>query len=574
MTNAQVARIFAEVADILEILGENPYRVQAYRRAAQIIENLTEDIVDLARRDELEKIPGIGASIAQKVKEIVATGRLKQHEELKAKIPPGLLEMLQIPGMGPKKVLLVYKRLGIDSVQKLEEAAKAGRLRGLPGMGAKTEQNILRGIQLLRSTRGRLPLGIALPAANKIVAELKELPQVERITTAGSLRRMKETIGDIDILITSPDPKPVMDRFVSMPMVKEVLAHGTTKSSVIIDAGTQVDLRVVPPESFGAAQQYFTGSKDHNIRLRELAIKKGLKINEYGVFKADTGERLAGEHEEEMYAALDMPWIPPEMRENWGEIEAALEGRLPKLIELPDIKGDLHVHTKWTDGGHTIEEMARKAKELGYEYLGVCDHSKAMTFVHGLDERRLLEQVKEIRALNERLKGIRVLTGVEVDILPDGSLDLAEEVLDQVDIVVASVHSKFKMKEAEMTERIIRAMRKRCVDIIGHPTGRIIGEREPYEVDFDKLLEVAAETKTALEINAFPERLDLKDVHARAAKERGVMLAINTDAHSVFQLEWIIFGVAVARRGWVEPQDVLNTKPLEELLEWLHHRYD
>lgn len=574
MTNAQVAKIFAELADILEILGENPYRVQAYRRASQIVENLTEDVVDLARKEGLEKIPGIGASIAQKIKEIVATGKLKQHEELKTKVPVGLLEMLQVPGMGPKKVLLVYKNLGVDNIQELEEAAKGGKLRNLPGMGEKTEQNILRGIQLLRSARGRLPLGIALPAANKIVSELRELPQVERITTVGSLRRMRETIGDIDILITSPDPEPVMRRFVSLPMVKEVLAHGTTKSSVIIDAGTQVDLRVVPPESFGAAQQYFTGSKDHNIRLRELAIKKGLKINEYGVFRGDTEERVAGENEKEVYASLDIPWIPPELRENWGEIEAALEGRLPQLLELSDIRGDLHVHTKWTDGGHTVEEMAFKAKELGYEYLGICDHSKAMAFVHGLDEKRLLEQVREIKVLNERLKGIRILTGIEADILPDGSLDLAEEVLEQVDIVVASVHGRFKMPEAEMTKRIIRAMRKRCVDVIGHPTGRIIGEREPYEVDMDRLLEAAAETKTALEINAFPERLDLRDIHARGAKERGVMLAINTDAHNMFQLEWMVFGVAIARRGWLERRDVLNAKPLDEILEWLHHRYD
>ncbi len=574
MTNAQIARIFAEIGDLLEILGENPYRIQAYRRAAQTIENLTQDIVDLAEKGELEKIPGIGKSIAEKIKEILATGKLRQHEELKAKVPPGLLEMLQVPSLGPKKVKLFYERLGIDNLEALEKAAREGKLRHLPGMGVKSEENILRGIQLLRSTKGRLPLGVALPAANKIVEELKQLPQVERITTAGSLRRMKETIGDIDILITSSDPKPVMDHFVSMSMVKEVLAHGTTKSSVIIDAGTQVDLRVVEPESFGAAQQYFTGSKDHNIRLRELAMKQGLKINEYGVFRTKDDRRIAGENEEDVYAALGMPWIPPELRENWGEVEAALEGRLPQLVELSDIKGDLHVHTKWTDGAHTIEEMARKARELGYEYLGICDHSKSMAFVGGLDEKKLLEQVKEIQAVNRKLRGIRILTGIEVDILPDGSLDLAEEVLDQVDIVVASVHSRFKMSEREMTERIIRAMRKKCVDVIGHPTGRIIGEREPYELDMDRLLEVAVETQTALEINAFPERLDLRDVHARAAKERGALLCINTDAHSTFQLEWMTFGVAVARRGWVEPQNVLNCKPLDELLEWLHHRYD
>lgn len=496
------------------------------------------------------------------------TGKIVDHEKLKRDIPMSLLELLSIPGVGPKKAKLFYERLGIKSVRELEEAAKKGMLAGLPGIGSKTEEKILKGISLWRKSRERRSLGRILPLAQEIIAKLSESPYVRKISAAGSLRRMKDTVKDLDILVVSTEPMEVMERFVSLPFVMEVLGMGPTKSSILTKDAFQVDLRVVPEESFGAALQYFTGSKNHNIHLRQIALKMGLKVSEYGVFKEDN-EKIAGYTEEEVYNALGLPWIPPELREDRGEIEAAFEGKLPKLIELGDIKGDLHIHSKWSDGAHTIEEIVQKALERGYEYIAITDHSKALGVARGLDEEHLLKQIEEIRNLQERFPKIKILAGVEVDILQDGNLDLPDEILSKLDIVIASVHSAFNMSQEEMTRRICKALTNPYVDILGHPTGRLIEEREGYQVDIMAVIQKAKEEDVALEINAYPQRLDLNDINTKIAKEMGVKLAINTDAHTWGQLEFILFGVATARRGWLEKEDVINAWETRKLLDWL-----
>ncbi|MDR5694781.1 MAG: DNA polymerase/3'-5' exonuclease PolX [Armatimonadota bacterium] len=571
MKNLELARIFNEIADMLEIKGESPFRIQAYRRGARAMEALSEDIEEIFRRGELRNIPGVGESLAEKIAEYLKTGRMTYFEELRASLPPGVVTLMQVPEVGPKTALLLYEKLGITTIEELEKACKEGKVRTLPRMGAKTEENILKGIELLRRTKERLPLGVVLPHAQEIVDILGRLKQVHEISLAGSIRRMKETIGDIDILVTSDEPDVVMDTFTTLPRVSRVLSKGTTRSSVVLDVGIQADVRVVEPESFGAALQYFTGSKEHNIRLRERAVRKGLKINEYGVFLVKNEKRIAGRTEEEVYASLGLPWIPPEIREDQGEIDLAEKGKLPTLIQLSDVKGDLHIHTKWSDGADSVEEIAKAAKDRGYEYICITDHSQSLKFAGGVPIDELREHARIVRRLSDKL-GIAILIGSEVDILPDGSLDYPDEVLKELDVVVASVHSRFRMSEEEMTKRIIKAMENPHVDILGHPTGRLLGQRDAYQVNIEEIIEAARRTQTVLEINATPERLDLKDTHARMAKEHGVKLAINTDAHSRHQLRYMAFGVGTARRGWIEPKDVVNTLPLNDLLDFLHNR--
>jgi DNA polymerase (family 10) len=565
--NLELAALFNEIADLLELKDESPFRVNAYRRAARALEGLTEDVEEVAARGALEEIPGVGKSIAEKITEYLRTGKITYHQELLRELPAGLPELMRIPGLGPKTAMAIYQHLGITTVEDLERAARTSRLSSVPRMGAKTIENILRGIEQLRRAGTRLPLGTVLPYAEEIVACLRGLRSVHQISVAGSLRRMKDTIGDIDVLATSSDPEQAMHTFVRMPEVSQVLSHGTTRSSVILRAGIQADLRVVEPAAFGAALQYFTGSKEHNIKLRERAIRMGLKINEYGVFRGE--RRIAGSTEEEVYAAVKLPWIPPELREDQGELEAAEAGRLPRLVELRDIRGDLHMHTKWSDGAATAEEMARAAQGLGYEYICITDHSRSLKFAGGVGVDDLRQHIRDVRRLSERLGGITVLIGSEVDILADGSLDYPDEVLAELDVVIASVHTRFRMDVRSMTERIIRAMRNPYVTIIGHPTGRLVQQRDPYSVDVEQLVEAARKTGTILEVNAAPERLDLKDVHVRLAKESGVLLAINTDAHSTSQLRYMVLGVGTARRGWAEAKDVVNTLPLHQLLEVL-----
>jgi len=568
--NVDVAKVLMEIADLLE-LQEEQFKPRAYRRAARAIEHLPEDIADVAARDGLEQIPGVGKAIAKKIKELLETGKLQYLEKLRKQVPPGLVELLRVPDIGPKTARLLHDKLGITSIAQLREALEAHRLRDLPGFGERTEENLLRNLELLERQQERMFIGSAYPLAQRIVEALKGLPGVERINVAGSLRRWKETVGDIDILVASLEPDPIMEAFVGLPEVDRVLARGDTKSSVIVRDGIQVDLRVVKPECFGSALQYFTGSKAHNIALRRIAQKRDWKLSEYGLTEAKTGRVIASRTEEEIYQALGLPWIPPELREDAGEIEAALSGQLPHLVEAGDVKGDLHVHTKWSDGANTIEEMAMAAQRLGYKYLGICDHSRRVRIAHGLDEERLLQQIEEVRRVDEKLPQIRLLAGIEVDILSDGSLDLPDRVLEQTDLVVAAVHYGTKTADEEkMTLRLTRAVENPTVDILAHPTGRIIGQRPPYPLDMDALMEAALDNQVHLEINAL-ERLDLPDVEARRAKERGLKMAVNSDAHQASQLPLLRYAIATARRAWLEPADIINTLPLNQLIHHLKH---
>lgn len=569
MHNPEVARIFNAIADILEIKGDNPFRIRAYRRAAQNIEGLAEDVETLIARDTLEDLPGIGKDLAAKIREIVKTGTAQEYEKLKAEIPAGLVQLVHIPGVGPKTAKLLFEEKGIDSIEKLEAASRAGQLRSLPGIKAKTEQNILRGIEMLKRASGRMPLGQALPLAEEIIARLRRVKGNQRILYAGSLRRMKDTVGDVDLLAVSTAPEKVMDAFVSLPMVQQVLAKGETKSSVMTRQGIQVDVRVVPPEAFGAALVYFTGSKAHNIHLRDMARKKGLKISEYGVFQERTGKWIAGKEEEEIYGVLKLPFIPPELREDAGEIEAALAGHLPDLITVEDIKGDLHVHSTWSDGAHPIAEVAEAAQKRGYAYIAITDHSKGLGVARGLGAEDLARQREEIEKLNQRLTGFRILTGTEVDIRADGRLDLPDAVLATLDFVIASVHSAFRQDPETMTKRITRALGNRYVRALGHPTGRLLGEREPLELDFDHLIAAARKNTVAFEINASPFRLDLNETHARRVKDAGLPILINTDTHTLSNFDHIKLGVATARRAWIEKKDVWNALPLKQLLKRL-----
>lgn len=569
MKNFELAKLFYEMADLLEIKGENVFRVRAYQRAAQNLESHAEDIAAVAERGELPKIPGIGRDLAAKITEYLTTGKIADLETMRHEVPRGLLALLEVRGLGPKTAKLLYDRLGIDSVEKLEQAARAGDILTVPGMREKTRENILKAIATWKAGQTRMPLGKALALARSLVETLTAHGGVSQIEVAGSVRRMKETVGDIDVLVTSTDPSRVIGTFVALASAEDVLAHGDTKASIRHQEGIQVDLRVVEPEAFGAALQYFTGSKDHNVRVREIASRKGLKVSEYGVFEEKSGKRIAGTTEEEVYRAIGLPWIPPELRENSGEIEATLSGSLPELIDLSMIRGDLHAHTDWSDGHHPLEKLIEAAEAQGYEYIIVSDHSKSSTVAGGLAPDELREQIKKIRELQKKHR-IRILAGSECDILADGRMDFPDDVLKELDIVLAAVHSRFKQARAEMTARIVRALENPYVNILVHPTGRLIGERDPYDVDLEQVFAAAKKHGKAVEINSSWQRLDLKDVHARRAAELGVAIAINTDTHYLENLNNMTLGIATARRAWIRPAQVVNTLSLKKLLAWAH----
>ena len=566
MKNKELADLFDRMADILEFKSENPFKISAYRKASRIIGDLTQDIEEIAESGKLKDVPGIGEGMAEKIVEYLKTGKVSKFEEVRKGISDELIAIMDIPGMGPKTLAMIHKEKGISNLSQLEKAVEDGSLIGLPGIGEKKVENIKRGIQLLKQSKGRMNLGIAFPVAKRIVEALREKAGSRKIEWAGSLRRMRENIGDIDILATGPNKEKIIQTFTHLSEVKEVLASGETKASVIVEGSIQIDLRVVEEDSYGAALQYFTGSKAHNIHLRGIAKAKGIKINEYGVFKGE--KKIGGKEEEDVYRVLGMDWIEPELREDRGEIEAANETRLPKLVKEHDIKGDFHVHSNWSDGTSSIEEIARAAQKRGYQYVALCDHSKSLKIAHGLDESRLMKQIEEIDRVNEKMKNFQILKGTEVDILSDGRLDFPEKVLEKLDLVVASVHSGFKQEQEKMTKRIVRALENPLVHILGHPSGRLLGARDPYEVEIDEVMGAAKQYGKALEINAYFERLDLDDIHCRKAKEMGILLAIGTDSHHLDQMWMISLGVAVARRGWLETKDVLNTLSLKEILKW------
>ncbi len=567
MKNLEISAIFREITKILEIKGDNPFRIRAYERAAQNIEGLSGDIEDYVRSEKLDDIPGIGKDLAEKIREYIKTGRIKAYEDLKKKIPAGLLDLLNIPSVGPKTAKLLYEKLKIRNLSSLEKAISKGKIKGIPGIKEKTIENMLKGIEVLKRGRERMTLAQATQVAGGFVRALRRLPEVAKITVAGSLRRQKETVRDIDILMISRKPKKIMDVFTGLPDVGTILAKGETKSSIRTKDDIQVDCRVEKEDSFGAALLYFTGSKSFNIKIRQLAIRKGLKINEYGVFRK--GKFICGKSEEEIFKALSMAYVEPELRENTGEIELAREFKLPHLIELEDIKGNLHAHSSWSDGGNSIEEMAVAAKKRGYSYIAITDHSQSLKVAGGLSIADLKRKKKEIDKLNSKLKDFRVLYGTEVDIDSDGKLDYNDEVLKEFDVVVAAIHGGFKQSKMQLTKRLVSACRNKYTHIIAHPTGRLWGVRDAYDIDFDEVMKTARDTNTYLEVNAFGQRLDLSDVHCRRAKEIGAKLSIDTDAHTTGQLDAMKLGVSVARRGWLSSQNVINTLPLEDLLKIL-----
>ena len=571
MKNTAIAKVFSDIADLLELKGENVFKIRAYQKAARAIEHYPKEIrIMLDGGKDLQNIPGVGEAIAKKTTELVTTEKLGYYENLKAEFPEGITNLLAIPGIGPKTANRLSRELGISSVDALEQAILDGRVAKLFRLGDKTASNILQQIQALRRKDQRIPIGEALPIVEGILGSLRSVPGVRNLTYAGSLRRFRETLGDIDLMGTADNPKEVIDTFVSLPHMGQVLAQGSTKASAIVSGGLQVDLRMVEHDSFGSLLQYFTGSKQHNISLRERGRRQGLKLSEYGItdLAMDKLEKFAVE--EEFYHRLGLQYIPPELREAQGEVERAEQGTLPRLVELSDIKGDLHMHTDWSDGHNSLEEMALAAKNLGYQYIAITEHSVGRGIAHGLDEGRLRKQVAEIRALDERLNGIRVFTGIEVDIRADGSLDLPHEILSDLDVVIAAVHSAMNQSEERMTKRVLGAIENPDVDVIAHPTCRLLGEREPIAIDLEAIFRAAVKNNKVLEINAMPERLDLNDVHTFRARELGVKLAIQTDAHSVTHLGFMRFGVSVARRAWCEPQHILNALPLEELLAFLN----
>jgi DNA polymerase (family 10) len=562
--NADIATIFATYADLLEIGGANPFRVRAYRRAAMTIDNLPHSMAEMVQAGEdLSKLPGIGKELAAKIAEIVETGHLHNLDELEKSIPGELARIVALPGIGPKRVGVLHDELGIETLEQLEAAAKAGRISTLRGFGAKTERRILEALAHHAGAETRIRLAAAEEVARPLMDYLANGKGVARVVVAGSYRRRRETVGDLDILVTCPPRAKVMDRFVAHPDVAEVVSKGGTRSTVRLRSGLQVDLRVVPDASYGAALHYFTGSKAHNIAIRRRGVERGLKINEYGVFRGKT--RIGGRTEEEVFAAVGLPYIEPELREDRGEIAAAEEGRLPRLVTVADIRGDLHCHTKASDGTASLEEIAAAAMGAGYQYLAITDHSKHVTIAHGLDDRAFRRQAEEIDRLNERLDGIRLLKSAEVDILKDGSLDLADATLAELDMVVGAVHYGFGLPAAQQTDRLIRAMDNPHFTILAHPSGRLLGERPAYALDMERLLRAALERGCVLEVNAQPKRLDLTDVYCRAAKDMGLKLAISTDTHHPDQLAFMRFGVDQARRGWLEPGDVVNTRSWPDL---------
>jgi len=570
MINSTVSDIFQQIGDILEIQDENRFKILAYHRAAQIVSNLPTDLEKTYKKDpkKILDIRGIGRDLYLKIVEIIETGKCDQLEKLRKKIPKGVLEMLELRGVGPKKVKMFYITLGLTTINQLEKACRNGKIHVLPGMGEKTELAILKAIDDKKRFAERVLMPFALEEAELVIEHMKFNKKVKKIEYGGSLRRHKETVGDVDILIgaSKKDAKEIMSHFVKYRSVENVLAQGETKSSVVLDTGIQVDLRVIEPKSYGAALHYFTGSKAHNVAIRGMAQKKGLKVSEYGVFKGE--KQIAGKTEEEVFKAVGLPYIIPELRKNDGEIEAAQKGKLPNPIELKDIKGDLHMHTNESDGTQDLETVAQDAYKNGYKYIAITDHSKTSAIANGLDEKRLLKQFKEIDKLNKKFKDFKILKGSEVDILNTGKLDFSDEVLAQMDIFPASIHSGFTMTEAKMTDRIIKAMSNPYVKIIGHPTGRLINRRDPYKLDMDAIIEAAKEYKVALELNAQPLRLDLKDNYLRQAKKKGVKIVIGTDSHHTSQKVYMKYGIYMARRGWLEKKDVLNTRTLKQLFDY------
>ncbi len=567
MHNAEIASLLGEYADLLEIKGANEYRIRAYRTAARNISNFPRDIADMVSgKEDLSRLPGLGKDLAAKLTAIVRSGRFSQLEQLKQELPAELLDISRLAGLGPKRTGALYQNLGVTNLWQLKEAAEEQKVRMLPGFAARTEQKILEEISRVSEDVGqkkRYKLAVLEGLAESLLSHLRHVDGVRKVDAAGSYRRRKETVGDLDILAAHEEGSQLMKRFVEHEDVDRVIAEGGTRSTVVLRFGVQVDLRAVAEENYGAALHYFTGSQSHNIAIRKLAAGKGLKINEYGVFQGE--RRIAGETEAEVYAQVDLPYIEPELRENSGEIDAARKGTLPELITLEEIRGDLHSHTKATDGRATLEEMAEAARARGYEYLAITEHTKHVTVARGFDARRLHAQIREIDRLNEKLGGIVLLKGAEVDILEDGSLDLPDDILKELDVVVCAVHYKLRLAADKQIERIIRAIDNPYFTILAHPTGRMIGRREPSELDLERLIKAARETGCVLELNAQPERLDLTDVHARMAKEMGVPIAICTDAHSVNDLNLMRFGLSQARRGWLERDDVLNTRTLKEL---------
>jgi len=593
MKNQEIAKIFYEIANYLEMEGV-AFKPYAYQKAAITLESLEENVEEIYKKGgikALEEIPGVGKSIAEKIEEYLKTGKIKYYQEFKKKLPLNLEEIISVEGMGPKKAKVLYEKLGIRNIKDLEKAARAHKISPIFNFGEKTEKNILEGIEFVKRAKGRFLLGDILPKVKEVYEKLKNLREVERVDVVGSIRRRKETIGDVDFLVISKKPEKVMDFFTSLPGIVKIWGKGTTKASVRMKEGFDMDIRVLPKKSYGSALQYFIGSKEHNIVLRKIAIDKGLKLSEYGLFKKIKNQKskikntnqnskisesywiqIGGRTEEEIYHFLGMDYIEPELRENQGEIEAALKHQLPKIIGYNDIKGDLHCHSNWDGGTNSIEEIAEMAIKMGYQYVGISDHTKFLRIEHGLDERKLALQRKEIDKLNKKFQvssfKFQVLQGCEANILNDGSIDIRDEALKKLDYVIAGVHSSFKMEKSKMTERIIRAMENPNVDIISHPTGRILKRRDEYQIDFDKILRKAKETGTILEINSYPERLDLNDQNIRRAKEIGVKMAINTDSHHRDQMRFIEFGIAQSRRGWAEKEDIVNTQPLEKLLKF------
>lgn len=573
MVNKELAKIFNEISLYMK-MEDIPFKPQAYQKAAIVIRMLSEDIGEMYRiggEKAIENIPWIGKSIAKKIIEHLKTGKIRYYEKYKKKMPVDIEELTAVEGIGSKTVKTLFEKLGIKNLKDLEKAAKTHKIKPLFGFDEITEKNILQGIEFLKKDRGRFLLGEILPKVKEIQNKFQNLKEVEQISVAGSVRRRKETIGDVDFLVSAKNSEKVMDYFVSLPGIVKVWGKGVTKSSVRMQDGFDVDLRVVPKKSFGSALQYFTGSKEHNIKVRVIAINKGLKLNEYGVFKGK--KMIAGWSEDSVYKAIGLSFIKPELRENNGEVEAAIKKELPKLIGYNDICGDLHCHTIWDGGANSILEMAEEAQEKGYKYLGISDHTKFLKIENGLDEKQLAEQRKEIDKLNLKFKhqglNFRILQGAETNILKNGSLDINDKALEKLDYVIAGIHSGLKMSKQEMTERIVKTMRNPFVKIISHPTGRILKKRDEFQVDFRKILKVAKETNTILEINSCPVRLDLNDINIKKAKETGVKMIINTDAHHRSHMRNMEFGIGQARRGWAEKKDIINTRPLKKLLELL-----
>ncbi len=572
MINEEIADIFEKMARVLAFKGEDRFRILAYERAARSLRDLEEDLTSIAQAGKLEDIPGIGHDLSEMIQEYIKTGRIRRFEREHRGVPDELIELMSIPGLGPKTLALLHKKFRIKDFEGLKRLIDSGALLKLRGFGEKKIENIKRGINLWLASKQRMPLGVALPLAERLLGEIRKNNLIEKAEVAGSLRRRRETIGDMDVLITSQDGLQALRELSRLPMVEQVIALGPTKASLIIEGGIQVDIRAVAEESFGAALQYFTGSKEHNVHLRAIAHERGLKINEYGVFRGD--KKLGGEEEEDVYRLMKMAFILPELREDRGEIEAALAHKLPKLIETSDLRGDLHAHTNYSDGLSTIEEMAEQAAELGYDYIALTDHSPSSRIARGLDLDRLEKKIEELEAVRKKMRGRkpRILFGTEVDILASGELDYPDRILSRFDVVTASVHSAFRQSRDRMTDRLLDAIASPYVHIIGHPTARLLGSRDPVEFDFERVVKEVAGAGIALEINGSPFRLDLTDTMARAAKDAGALLAINSDAHSATQLGQIRFGVFQARRGWVEAASVVNTWPWVKLKSWLRRR--